>query len=303
MEQRVCDGRYEIQRKLGEGSQAEVFAGLDRQLMRQVAVKVYRKREGDEQNLAKEAQLLKELQHPMLPALYDVSEEGCLIMEYLGGGNLREYVERNGALDEKKAGELALALLHCLCYIHGRTPMILYGDLKPDNVMLDGCGKWRLTDWGAAARRSYDGTGIGRMGATAGYAAPEISGEDDGASGLPGPASDLYSLGRVLYYAVTGADPALPPYGKLPARCYNPMLSRNFEKVLEKAVRVEVQERFQTAQEMQEELEKCRKNGWRTNRETRRKTGKFLYKIEKSVWLAQEKGECTFYKDSCIILQ
>ena len=111
MEQRVCDGRYEIQRKLGEGSQAEVFAGLDRQLMRQVAVKVYRKREGDEQNLAKEAQLLKELQHPMLPALYDVSEEGCLIMEYLGGGSLREYVERNGALDEKKAGELALALL------------------------------------------------------------------------------------------------------------------------------------------------------------------------------------------------
>lgn len=286
--------RYEVLGKLGEGSQAEVYLCMDLHLERKVAVKV--SREKYRESLQQEAALMQEIKHPAVPALYDFSEGEYLVMEYIEGMTLREYVDRNGALEEKEAEKLARTLLQCLLLLHERTPPVLYCDLKPENLMRDFLGSWHLIDWGAAVSCGYDGEVLCRIGGTPGYAPPEFWKAE---GGRLGPQTDIYAFGRVLYYAVSGADPAQPPYGSLSVRCYCPLISEKLERVICECCAENPQERCQTVREVSELLlgSSYRRKAGRRNR----KQEGFIRKIEKSIWLAEEKGECTFYKDSCII--
>lgn len=286
--------RYEVLRKLGEGSQAEVYLCRDLRLERKVAVKAGRDQYS--RSLQQEAALMQEIKNPAVPTLYDFSEGEYLVMEYIEGMTLREYVERNGALEEKEAERMARTLLQCLMHLHERTPPVLYCDLKPENLMRDLEGNWHLIDWGAAVYCGYDGKEICRIGGTPGYAPPELWKAEGGSLG---PQTDIYAFGRVLYYAVSGADPAQPPYGSLSVRCYCPLISEKLERVICGCTAENPKERCQMVREVSDML-LCGSNDRRLGKRFNKREG-FIRKIEKNIWLAEEKGECTFYKDSCII--
>ena len=118
------------------------------------------------------------------------------------------------------------------------------------------------------------------MAVTTGYGAPEQFGRA-GKGVRADERSDIYAFGRVLYYMVTGADPARPPYTLLPVRNYQPLLGDGLERVIRRCIREEPSERYQIAEEVRKDLEK----GDGRRRRSRRKS--FIRTVEKRVWLTE----------------
>lgn len=285
-------GKYEVIRKLGQGSEGSVYLARDEALNRLTAIK-------EVQGELGEADLLKWLKHPMLPVVYDLLWDNAwyLVMEYIQGVTLHEYIERNGAVEEERARMWAKQLLDILTYLHTRKPPVIYRDLKPDNIMVCPDGRLRLVDFGAADRRCFGAERRTLMAVTPGYGAPEqmemryfesaIRAAETAqlhavARVYADERSDIYALGKVLYYMVTGADPAKPPYTSLSIRDYRPLLSEALEQIIRKCIHEDPVERYQVASEIQADLEKC---GRRKHRMRRRA---FIRIVEKRVWLTEK---------------
>lgn len=303
-------GKYTILRKLGEGTEGCVYLARDETLQRPVAVKQVKEScgtlgEGTEAELdqrariRQEAEFLQHLKHPMLPVVYDlIWEDGWyLVMEYIQGITLREYIGKNGYADEDTACRWARQILDILEYLHTRKPPVIYRDLKPDNLMVCPDGRLRLVDFGAAKRRKFDKMQEDTMAATPGFGAPEQFGRyqcgEYGNRGQPSgytcvnpgiyadERSDIYALGKVLYYMVTGADPAKPPYTALPVRDYQPLLSGRLEKVIKKCIMENPSQRYQVAEEIRRDLHRCGKRLGRLRRRS------FVRVVEKKIWLTE----------------
>lgn len=285
-------GKYRVIRKLGQGSEGSVYLACDEALNRLTAIKEVHGEQG-------EADLLKRLKHPMLPVIYDLlwDDAWYLVMEYIQGVTLHEYIERNGAAEEERARMWAKQLLDILTYLHTRKPPVIYRDLKPDNIMVCPDGRLRLVDFGAADRRCFGAERRTSMAVTLGYGAPEQMEmryfESDGraaktaqphtmARAYADERSDIYAFGKVLYYMVTGADPAKPPYTALSIRDYRPLLGDALEQIIRKCIREDPVERYQVAGEIQADLERC---GRRKHRMRRRA---FIRMVEKNVWLTEK---------------
>ena len=275
---------------------------------------------GEGTRIIKEADYLQKLRHPMFPVIYDlIWDNACyIVMEYIQGITLRECMERNGCVGEEKACVWAKQLLDVLQYLHTRKPPVIYRDLKPDNIMVCPDGHLRLVDFGAAGRRSYgtkEGEGT-EMAATPGYGAPEQfggrtspvkerrkdwrsvsvragadagdnAGETAGENGVrrkvyADERSDIYAFGKVLYYMLTGADPAKPPYTSLAVRDYQPLVRERMERLIRKCIREEPQSRYQMIEEVRTELNKCGRRGVRLRRRD------FIRAVEKRVWLTEQ---------------
>ena len=308
-----CIGKYTVIRELGHGGEGCVYLARDEDLQRLVAIKKMNRKEQDgeeEKQLMKEADFLQQLRHPMLPVVYDLLWEDAwyLVMEYIQGTTLREYVDRNGYVQEEQACAWAEQLLDILAYLHTiRTPVI-YRDLKPDNIMVCPDGHLKLVDFGAAYRRSFGEVQERGMAATMGYAAPEqlIGGRDseydtqierqpwfarktvskqgyEGAirTAYADERSDIYAFGKVLYYIVTGADPAKPPYTSLSIRDYQPLLSGRLERFIRKCIQDNPSERYQVVSEARRDLGRCRGSRHRLRHKS------FIRVVEKKVWLTE----------------
>ena len=306
-------GKYVIIRELGQGGEGCVYLARDEDLQRLVAIKKVNRKEQDceeEKQLMKEADFLQQLRHPMLPVIYDLLWEDAwyLVMEYIQGTTLHNYIERNGYMQEEQACAWAEQLLDILAHLHTRKTPVIYRDLKPDNIMVCPDGRLKLVDFGAAYRRSFGGVQEHGMAATIGYAAPEqlIGGRDSeyGAQieGQPWFArkavakrgyegsiqtayaderSDIYAFGKVLYYIVTGADPAKPPYTSLSIRDYQPLLSGRLERLIRKCIQDNPSERYQVVLEVRRDLGRCRGSRHRLRHKS------FIRVIEKKVWLTE----------------
>lgn len=246
------------------------------------------------EKMKREAEYLQRLGHPMLPVVYDLFADGSgiwyLVMEYIQGMTLHDYIERNGFVPERQARLWAGQLAGVLDYLHTRKPPVIYSDLKPDNIMVCPDGQLKLVDFGAALTRNF---GAGRNMAAAvtpGYGAPEQwgvirewqPGQGCAVRGYADERSDIYALGKVLYYMVTGADPAKPPYTALPAYEYQPVLGEGLEMIIRKCIRQEPGSRYQTAEEVQRDL------GMGMGGKHRRRKNSFIRVIEKKVWLTQK---------------
>ena len=279
-------GKYEIIRKLGQGGEGSVFLAKDRDLKRFAAVKRVggppqsTDRETD-MRIVKEADFLQQLKHPMLPVVYDLLWEDAwyLVMEYVEGVTLREYTDRNGPFPEKTVCLWAGQLLDILAYLHTRKPPVIYRDLKPDNIMVCPDGNLKLVDFGAAYRSCF-GDGIERgMAATAGYAAPE---QMRRTGACADERSDIYAFGRILYYAVTGSDPAKPPYAARPIYEYQPLLSKRLGKLIQKCTADDPRKRYQTAPKVRRDLAGCGRGRGRFGRRG------FVRAAEKKIWLTEK---------------
>ena len=207
--QQLVDNRYRIVKPLGSGGMADVFLAHDNILDRDVALKVMSTRYASDEEFVerfkREAQSAAALSHPNIVSIFDrgSSEDGTyyIAMEYLPGGTLKDRIMRGGALPARTAAAVALQIAEALRCAHERG--VIHRDIKPHNILITESGDVKVTDFGIArAASSSTMTRTGSILGTAHYISPEQ------AMGEPvGPASDLYSLGVVLYEMLTGELP------------------------------------------------------------------------------------------------
>ena len=295
-------GKYTVIRKLGQGGEGCVYLARDEDLQRLVAIKkINRAEQGGEgeKRLMKEADFLQQLRHPALPIIYDLLWEDAwyLVMEYIQGTTLSDYIGRSGYVQEAQACAWAEQLLDILGYLHTRKTSVIYRDLKPDNIIICPDGHLKLVDFGAAFRRNFGVEKERAMAATLGYAAPEQFGwsgiwehgeqpKELRAGHMERGAyaderSDIYAFGKVLYYMVTGADPAKPPYTSLSIRDYQPLLPNRLERLIRRCIQEEPSQRYQVVADIRRDLGRC------GNRKSRLRRKSFIRVIEKKVWLTE----------------
>ncbi len=205
-------GRYRIEGVLGEGAMSIVYAGFDPDIQRQVAIKcLHREVAADpayRRRFLAEARAAGHLTHPHILTIFDAgeSEDGYsyIAMERLSGETLASRVAREGFPPVAVILDLAEQVAAALEYAHNQG--IVHHDIKPENIMLgDGWRQAKVNDFGIAERRTTNlaaATPRTEIGGTPAYMAPEhLRGEP------PDPRSDLFSLGVVLYWLVTGKLP------------------------------------------------------------------------------------------------
>jgi hypothetical protein len=201
--------RYELEELVGSGGMSSVFRACDVQLDRRVAIKILHEHYAEDaeylERFRREAQLVARLSHPNIVTVIDRGQDHgrqYIVFEHVEGENLKELVLRTGRLPVRRALELALAVADALAFAHGQG--LVHRDVKPQNVLLSREGDVKVTDFGIA--RSLDVehgvTQTGTVLGTGEYLAPEQ------ASGKPvSPATDVYSLGVVLWELLAGEVP------------------------------------------------------------------------------------------------
>jgi serine/threonine-protein kinase len=272
----ILNGRYEIVRKIGGGGMGAVYLASDNNLggvLRAVKEMVQSHIEEEQQEKAindfkRESMILSTLDHPSIPTIYDYfydADEGrfYLVMKYISGGDLSSRLRSapEGKIDEKSITQWAIQITDVLDYLHNQPSTIVYRDLKPSNIMIDGnSGRIMLIDFGIARSISQkEEKGVTAVG-TMGYAPPELF------SGNVEPRSDVYSLGSTIFHLLTGADPQSNPllifdFQKNPRpRQINSQLSDQIERIIMRAVEYNSDARFASAAEMKAVLEEHLQN-------------------------------------------
>jgi serine/threonine-protein kinase len=200
--------RYELEELVGTGGMSSVYRARDTLLERNVALKVlhdqYTTDDEFVERFKREARAVAQLSHPNVVTVIDRGEDGgkqFIVFEYIDGENLKELVVRKGRLSVRDALEVALQIARGLGFAHEHG--VVHRDVKPQNVLLNGDGQAKVTDFGIARSLAVDGvTQTGTVMGTSNYIAPEQ------ASGQPvGVETDVYSLGVVLYELLAGDVP------------------------------------------------------------------------------------------------
>jgi len=201
--------RYELEEVVGQGGMSTVYKAHDSLLERNVALKVLHQQYNEDEDFVerfkREARSVAQLQHPNIVTVIDRGEEAgrqYIVFEFIDGENLKELVVRKGRLDLRDALEIALEVARGLAFAHDHG--LVHRDVKPQNVLLNGDGRAKVTDFGIARSLDVDHgmTQTGTILGTSNYIAPEQ------ASGQPVDAhTDVYSLGIVLYEMLTGELP------------------------------------------------------------------------------------------------
>ncbi|HUZ16576.1 MAG TPA: protein kinase [Gaiellaceae bacterium] len=201
--------RYTLEALVGSGGMSTVFCAHDAQLERRVAIKILHEHFADDgeyvERFRREARSVAQLAHPNIVTVIDRGEDHgrqYIVFEFVDGENLKELIVRSGALPLRRAVELAVAVADGLAFAHERD--LVHRDVKPQNVLLTENGTVKVTDFGIA--RSLEvGRGLTQTGTVVGtgeYLAPEQA-----TGGVVSPATDVYSLGVVLWEMLTGRVP------------------------------------------------------------------------------------------------
>src|SRR5881227_189461 len=205
----VLSDRYELEELVGSGGMSSVYRAHDRLLDRKVALKILHEQYTEDadyvERFRREARAVAALSHPNIVTVIDRGEhenKQFIVFEYVEGENLKRLIERRGPAPVTTALELAIQIARGLSFAHQQG--LVHRDVKPQNVLLNGDGQAKVTDFGIA--RSLDVahgmTQTGTVLGTSDYIAPEQ------ASGRPVDAkTDVYSLGVVLYELLTGDVP------------------------------------------------------------------------------------------------
>src|SRR5207302_6138618 len=207
----------------------------------------------NQENFQREANILASLNHPAIPKVFDFfSQESrsYLVMEFVEGTDLEEVWTRTRApLSPNDVLNWALQICDVLEYLHGQSPPVIFRDVKPSNVMLTGQERVMLIDFGIAKifRSGTRGTMIG----TEGYAPPEQY------RGIAEPTGDVYALGATMHHLLTGKDPRLEPpftFQERPVRLFNADVTDALAAVIERALRYDAAERFESTRELSRAL-------------------------------------------------
>ena len=264
----LFDGRYRIVRKLGAGGMADVYLAEDQELGRRVAIKILNNRHANDaqfiERFRREAKNAAALNHPNIVSIYDRGEAEdtyYIAMEYLDGRTLKELVVGRGPAPVNVAVEYARQILSALGFAHRHG--IVHRDIKPHNVLVDREGRVKVTDFGIARAGTSQMTEAGSIVGTAQYLSPEQARGTE-----VDQRSDLYSLGIVLYELLTGQTPF---DGDTPVEIAMKHLSatprppshirrdvpRDLDMVVMRALAKDPAARYQSADEMEADLERA----------------------------------------------
>lgn len=200
--------RYEIKEKLGSGGMSIVYKGLDTVLNRMVTIKVLRDQYASDEDFVRrfrrEAQSVASLSHPNIVSIFDVGYEEnlhYLVMEFVEGQNLKEYIRKMGKLPVDEALPIVMQILDGLEHAHENG--VVHRDIKPHNILLTNTGRVKVTDFGIARAASettltYSGTIVGSVH----YISPEQA-----KGSVIGAKADIYAAGVVLFEMLTGRLP------------------------------------------------------------------------------------------------
>ena len=262
--------RYELEELVGTGGMSTVFRARDRQLERRVAIKILHEHYAEDpeylERFRREARAVARLSHPNIVTVIDRGDDGgrqYIVFEHVDGENLKELVLRSGRLPVRRALELALAIADGLSFAHDHG--LVHRDVKPQNVLLNQEGEVKVTDFGIA-RSLYVEHGVTQTGTVLGtgeYLAPEQ------ASGKPvSPATDVYSLGIVLWELLAGDVPfvgenfvavALRHVNEPPPdlRQRRPDVTPRLEAAIKRALAKDPERRFASMAAFAKELRAC----------------------------------------------
>jgi serine/threonine protein kinase/ABC-type branched-subunit amino acid transport system substrate-binding protein len=258
------NGRYAVQKILGQGGMGAALLAKDTRVSNKlVVVKELvsdntdpAKRQEDIRNFEREVETLATIDHPLVPKVTDSFQEGShyfMVQEYVAGENLEDRMERvNQPMPEREALSYASQLLDVLDYLSQQTPPIVHRDIKPANIIIDAKKRAHLVDFGIAradvaknAKRKQT-SALG----TPGYAPPEqYQGNADARS-------DLYALAATLHHVLTNRDPRnYAPFAYPAVRTLNHQLSPDIERVLNRALLIDITKRYQTAAAMKADID------------------------------------------------
>ena len=261
----VLGGRYQVQDKIGTGGMATVYRGLDEVLGRTVAIKTMLPQYATDPSFAarfkQEAQAAAALQSPYIVSVYDWGKDAdtyYIVMEYLRGTDLKSGIKKHGALDCKKVAQIGSQIAQALSVAHKHD--IIHRDIKPQNIMVQPDGNIKVMDFGIARAKNSHLTADNSVLGTAHYVSPEQTQGKE-----LGPTTDIYSLGIVMYEAVTGQVPfqgddaisvALKQVNEQPKppSQLNPAVDPSLESIILKCMQKDPAARFQTADELSRTL-------------------------------------------------
>jgi len=251
-------GKYQILSNLGSGGFGTVFLARDTWIDKKVAIKVPHKQRAEFEELLQEPRLLAALDHENIVGILTaerIEDVFFIVMEYIKGESLEAVLDREGALDGPRALNYALQILKGVEHAH--EAQILHRDLRPANVLVSDSGVLKVTDFGISRflEKSHATTVIG----SPPYMAPEHF------KGRAVLASDIYSVGVMLYQMLTGVLPYFSPnpaqierlaaQGRCtPPRVRNSQIPREISDIILKAIARDVHERYQRSSELLEDL-------------------------------------------------
>ena len=257
----LLNHRYRIHDVLGQGGMGAVYRATDENLDVTVAIKenAFFSEEYARQ-FRREAKVLASLRHPNLPRVFDyfvIDQQGqYLVMDYIEGDDLRQWMNKEGAISEIEAIQIGIEICDALIYLHSRVPAITHRDIKPGNIKITPDGEVILVDFGLV-KISYgkEMTTTAARAMTPGYSPPEQYGDTP-----TDHRSDIFSLGATLYASLAGflpEDSLARTTGKTeltPLRDYNSEVSPKLASIIEKALALRYKDRWQSACDLKNAL-------------------------------------------------
>jgi len=255
----IIDNKYELKKNISKGGMSVVYLAINIHLGNRWAIKEIRK--VNQQNssifinsLIAEANVMKNLDHLAFPRIVDIidtEEYLYLVMDYIEGMTLEQFLNEYGPQDEKTVSRWAIELCGALSYLHNQNPPIIYRDMKPSNIMIKPDGGLKIIDFGTARvfnpQKDNDTIALG----TRGFAPPEqYSGQTDARS-------DIYALGMTMKYLITGVNPCL----EYSSNTYGTRtISESMQLIIDKCIAFDPENRYQSCEELSNDLSRVCNN-------------------------------------------
>jgi serine/threonine-protein kinase len=273
MDKGLLNNRYRLVELVGSGGMAVVYKGVDTLLHRPVAIKILREAYAGDATFLKrfeqEAQSAAQLDHPNIVTIYDVGQDGnrhYIVMEYVEGEDLKSIIRHRGRLSVAEAVDIAAQIAAGVGHAHKAN--IIHCDVKAQNVLLTPDGVAKVTDFGIARALSESGL----TDSDVVWGSPLYFSPEQAAGERPLPASDVYSIGVVLYEMLSGAPPfhAEKPTALAlmhireepqPISTHNPHVPPQLEWIVHKLLAKEPTARYRTANQLATVLREYQSRG------------------------------------------
>lgn len=257
----ILDEKYEVIKTLGQGGMSTVYLCKNIRLRNLWAIKEVNKELKGCMDFLAEPNILKNLNHPGIPRVVDIfyrQDNLYIVEDYIEGETLENYINRNRPIDKREMCKIVLSIGDIVSYLHSFNPPIIYRDLKPSNIMITSNSKVVLIDFGISRLYKEDGNKDTVYMGSKGYAAPEQYGTEQTCR-----QTDIYGLGAVMYFIVNGKAPSTL-FEPLKDESYGEKIDGKLKAIIQKAMQIDIDNRYCSIDELQQEINSCFNNDTRT---------------------------------------